>query len=112
MKHFNHWKNEDEHRSKMEVASFFLNNFEYVKKEHEKSMREWYNAYHKSKFFDRNFDITKRYFSTNLTLEEVAKEYGITRERVRQITAKHLRIAKHPFRRFLRLQNEKENQTV
>jgi len=32
------------------------------------------------------------------TLEEVAKEFGITRERIRQIEAKTLRLLRHPRR--------------
>ena len=32
------------------------------------------------------------------TLEEVAKEFGVTRERIRQIEAKTLRLLRHPQR--------------
>ena len=52
---------------------------------------------------DREARVLKMRFGLNgykpMTLEEVGREFGVTRERVRQIEAKALRKLKHPSRR-------------
>ncbi|MCJ7828014.1 RNA polymerase sigma factor RpoD, partial [Patescibacteria group bacterium] len=52
---------------------------------------------------DREARVLKMRFgldgSRPMTLEEVGKEFGVTRERIRQIEAKALRKLKHPSRR-------------
>ena len=47
------------------------------------------------------------------TLEEVAKEFGVTRERIRQIEAKTLRLLRHPrssqrLKEFILTERDKE----
>jgi RNA polymerase primary sigma factor len=50
----------------------------------------------------REAQVRRRRFglerSTDLTLEEVGKQFDVTRERIRQIEAKALRKLKHPSR--------------
>jgi len=52
---------------------------------------------------DREAKVLKMRFGLNgsrpMTLEEVGREFGVTRERIRQIEAKALRKLKHPSRR-------------
>lgn len=52
---------------------------------------------------DREAKVLEMRFGLNdqkpMTLEEVGKEFGVTRERIRQIEAKALRKLKHPSRR-------------
>ncbi len=52
---------------------------------------------------DREAKVLKMRFGLNgnktMTLEEVGKKFGVTRERIRQIEAKALRKLKHPSRR-------------
>jgi RNA polymerase primary sigma factor len=52
---------------------------------------------------DREARVLKMRFGLNghhpMTLEEVGREFGVTRERIRQIEAKALRKLKHPSRR-------------
>jgi len=52
---------------------------------------------------DRESRVLKLRFGINgskpMTLEEVGREFGVTRERIRQIEAKALRKLKHPSRR-------------
>ena len=52
---------------------------------------------------DREAKVLKMRFGLNsnkmMTLEEVGKQFGVTRERIRQIEAKALRKLKHPSRR-------------
>ena len=42
--------------------------------------------------------INKKRTELGLTLEEVGKEFNVTRERIRQIEAKALRKLRHPSR--------------
>lgn len=53
-------------------------------------------------FSDREIDIVKKRFGFDngvpMTLEQVGEEYGITRERIRQIEAKAIRKFRHPKR--------------
>lgn len=53
-------------------------------------------------FSDREIDIVKKRFGFDndvpMTLEQVGEEYGITRERIRQIEAKAIRKLRHPKR--------------
>ena len=49
----------------------------------------------------RQADVLRRRFGIDCdehTLEEVGKEFGVTRERIRQIEAKALRNLRHPAR--------------
>ena len=52
---------------------------------------------------DRESKVLKMRFGLEgqrpMTLEEVGKKFGVTRERIRQIEAKALRKLKHPSRR-------------
>jgi RNA polymerase primary sigma factor len=52
---------------------------------------------------DREARVLKMRFGLDgkrpMTLEEVGAEFGVTRERIRQIEAKALRKLKHPSRR-------------
>ena len=52
---------------------------------------------------DREAKVLKMRFGLDgyrpMTLEEVGREFGVTRERIRQIEAKALRKLKHPSRR-------------
>ena len=52
---------------------------------------------------DREARVLKMRFGLEgqrpMTLEEVGKKFGVTRERIRQIEAKALRKLKHPSRR-------------
>ena len=45
---------------------------------------------------DREYNVLELRFLDNLTLEEIGKRFGVTRERIRQIEAKALRKIKHP----------------
>lgn len=58
-----------------------------------------------SEHTDRNFERLRSRFSletgTARTLEEVAKENGLTRERVRQVESKHLRILRNATSQLL-----------
>ena len=52
---------------------------------------------------DREARVLRMRFGLNdnkmMTLEEVGRKFGVTRERIRQIEAKALRKLKHPSRR-------------
>ncbi len=50
---------------------------------------------------DREGEILFARFAEHITLEEIGKELNVTRERVRQIEAKALRIIKKRIRRKL-----------
>ena len=52
-------------------------------------------------FTEREAIAVKLYFKEEMTLDEVGKEMGITRERVRQVIAKALRKLRHPTRQNL-----------
>ena len=56
-----------------------------------------------SSLSDREARVLKMRFGLGgkrpMTLEEVGKEFGVTRERIRQIEAKALRKLKHPSHR-------------
>lgn len=47
---------------------------------------------------EREQSVLMRRFQQKMTLEQCGKEYGITRERIRQIEAKALRKLRHPTR--------------
>lgn len=47
---------------------------------------------------ERERDIVRLYYEEGKTLEEVGKVYGLTRERVRQILARAVRLLRHPSR--------------
>jgi DNA-binding CsgD family transcriptional regulator len=52
-------------------------------------------------FTEREALAVKLYFKEEMTLDEVGKEMGITRERVRQVIARALRKLRHPTRQNL-----------
>ena len=47
---------------------------------------------------EREIYVLDRRFVKGMTFEEIAKEHGVTRERIRQIEAKALRKLRHPSR--------------
>lgn len=49
------------------------------------------------KLDERRKDILKMYFSDKVTYDTIAKKYGVTRERIRQILYKDLRIFKRNY---------------
>lgn len=51
-----------------------------------------------NKLNDRRKDIIKLYFSEKIPYDAIAKKYGVTRERIRQILYKDLRIFKRDYK--------------
>jgi len=49
---------------------------------------------------ERQQKILKCRYRNHMNLEDTAKEFGVTRERIRQLEAKALRMLRHPRRRF------------
>ena len=45
---------------------------------------------------ERNRDVIYKRFFLDMTFEEIADSYGVSRERIRQIQAKALRLLRHP----------------
>lgn len=50
------------------------------------------------KLNDRRKDVIKSYFSDKISYDAIAKKYGVTRERIRQILYKDLRIFKRNYK--------------
>lgn len=48
---------------------------------------------------DRTREIILQRYQERLTLEDIAKLHGVTRERIRQVIAKGIRMLRHPSRR-------------
>jgi len=48
---------------------------------------------------ERQQTVLKEYYENEKTLEEIGNEVGITRERIRQVTVKALRMLRHPSRK-------------
>lgn len=51
-----------------------------------------------SSFTDREQQVIKKHYELGLSYREIAKDYGVTLERIRQIDAKTIRKLRHPAR--------------